>query len=740
MQLDRIGQAQGALGEALTALCRERSYRETLEMLVQGLFLWRLGSGVQELAQLASLGGPFSSLAGQVRLPETVLTLKRDLGKIAPSPEEAGLALEGLHLDHAGETGKLRGAYYTPPKLTRFMARLALSVYLQELARPRSGRRKRGTPLRLPETFTICDPAVGAGAFLAAMLDELAALPCDLTGGRSRRELSECLHGWDRDSEAVYLAKARLWLQMAEEVLARGEPFPALAGLRVGDSLQDAVEPADIVIENPPYLRQESLSPAEKDVLSARFGSLLPRQADLYSYFLANLSHQVRPRGVAVLVTPVAWLEVDYGRALQELLLKEFEIPLVIASACERWFSQAAVHTVVTTFIRRQEKGRGPSRPTAMVNLTSPLEEVTPELLALRPKTTARFSQGERFRVVTVGRAELTALTRREAPLKARWGTMLRAPAAYFSLQAATCDKWTSVGEVAQVTRGFTSGANAFFFLRDVTESIDQAVRRELEAGPGSGLRVVAAKGSGGLRYFAVEERFLFPLVKSPREVGGYLVLEEELNHRVLLLPPDKEYVARLRVAEYLRWGEEQGFDHRPTTRTRSPWWSLPKLLPPQVLARQFYDQRFNFPYNPGAALCDHTFYYLTGCADPELFAALLNSTLSYLYVELWGRSNMGDGVLTFYGPELTDLPLPRPEIFSGGRGGNVKRAFQSLAARRVEPLEREVGLADRRELDLAVLSGLGVTGLEAASLLAEVYTGLCQLVKEREQRSRKRA
>ena len=171
---------------------------------------------------------------------------------------------------------------------------------------------------------------------------------------------------------------------------------------------------------------------------------------------------------------------------------------------------------------------------------------------------------------------------------------------------------------------------------------------------------------------------------------------------------------------------------------SRPFWWSLPKLLPPQVLARQFYDRRFNFPYNPSTALCDHTFYYLTGCADPELFAALLNSTLTYFHVELWGRSNMGDGVLAFYGPELSDLPLPRPELFAGERGTELKRAFQRLRARAVLPVEEEVERSDRRDLDLNVLAGLGLTGLPAASLLAEVYSALTQLVAQRLERSRR--
>ena len=51
-------------------------------------------------------------------------------------------------------------------------------------------------------------------------------------------------------------------------------------------------------------------------------------------------------------------------------------------------------------------------------------------------------------------------------------------------------------------------------------------------------------------------------------------------------------------------------------------------------------------------------------------------------------------------------------------------------------PIEEEVEQPDRQELDLVVLSALGLTGLPAATLLGEIYTALCQLVNRRQERS----
>ena len=122
---------------------------------------------------------------------------------------------------------------------------------------------------------------------------------------------------------------------------------------------------------------------------------------------------------------------------------------------------------------------------------------------------------------------------------------------------------------------------------------------------------------------------------------------EDKLSLKVLLLPPDKDYIKGLKVADYIRWGEHKAFSTGPPLEP-DPVVELTQTVAATSSGPPIYDRRFNFPYNPGAILCDHTFYYLTGCVDPELIAALLNSTITFFHVELWGRSNMGDGVLTF--------------------------------------------------------------------------------------------
>lgn len=721
-----------AFTEAMASLKKVGSYHKAVATLTQALFLWGLDEVRTSPLDLVPLGGPFIRPAWRGMTPSAISNLWTRLETIRPTASELGLALATLHLNHKTSTKRNTGIHYTPPPLTRFMTQLGLALYEQNL--PSSSG---PNPYLLGElrssSFRLYDPAAGTGAFLVTALDTLASLvgPKAKTG-----ELLPFLAGQDIDADAIYITKARLWLQMLPEIKQNAAPFPPLANITVGDSLKEPLLRADLVLANPPYQRQECIRAQTKEFLVERFRGKLPRQADLYSYFLINLDNILKPGGVAVVITPVAWLEVDYGRAIQDFLQQRLEIPLIASSATERWFQAPAVHTAICTFLRRHSSLK-PKDPTALVNLQAPLSKVPPKKLAALTGMTAGFKQAKNWRVVTLPRCRLRALTHKREPVRATWGSMLRAPAAFFTLHQCSPGAWTRAGKLGQVRRGFTSGANAFFFVRDVTGTGSKAAQRQLGAAGGDDLAIIAVKTRQGEHYFWVERELLFPLIKSPREVEGYLVDESRLNWKVLLLPPDKDYIETLQVAAYIRWGEKQGFQHRPTLKSRPLWWSLPKLLPPQVLARQFYDQRFNFPYNPEAILCDHTFYYLTGCKDPELVAALLNSSLNLFHVELWGRSNMGDGVLTFYGLELADLPVVDPALFNLGQQWALKKCFRRLTKRAVLPISQEVKQSDRQELDLLVLSALGLTGDSALALLEKIYADLSQLVSQRRQRSR---
>jgi type I restriction-modification system DNA methylase subunit len=99
--------------------------------------------------------------------------------------------------------------------------------------------------------ITICDPAVGSGAFPVGMMTEIVRARCALTPYFNdihertpyhfkRHAIQNCLYGVDIDAGAVEIAKLRLWLSLIvdEEDVKQIKPLPNLYyKIVTGDSL-----------------------------------------------------------------------------------------------------------------------------------------------------------------------------------------------------------------------------------------------------------------------------------------------------------------------------------------------------------------------------------------------------------------------------------------------------------------------------------------------------------------------
>ena len=186
------------------------------------------------------------------------------------NPEFLGIIFERL-------VNKANGAVYTPRTEVDLMCRLTLVKWLQKnLKSPirvdnlyelffREGKdeqdqkegsfspKEAGEVIELLETLSICDPAVGSGAFLVGMvqvLDDVEQKLRRMAGmtsindfERKKRIISQSLYGVEVKEWAVWICQLRLWLSLfidAPDEL-RNSLTPILPSLdfkvRQGDSL-----------------------------------------------------------------------------------------------------------------------------------------------------------------------------------------------------------------------------------------------------------------------------------------------------------------------------------------------------------------------------------------------------------------------------------------------------------------------------------------------------------------------
>jgi len=278
--------------------------------------------------------------------------------------EELKAISAGREFDKKKGTRKTTGVYYTPAFITQYIVDLALGGYLR---RKEEELRERFNLASIPETqkkkrrekeilfweayrdevlkrTRVLDPACGSGAFLIAAFDHLlaqyeranAALAA-LQGGQSslfdlnKTILTNNLFGVDLSKESVEITKLSLWLKTAE----RGKALTFLDdNIQQGNSIVDdsALDPAafdwrgrfkqvfadggfDVVIGNPPYVRQELLSPY-KPYLQEHYKSF-DGVADLYTYFYERGFQVLKEGGALSYIVTNKWLKSGYGEALR---------------------------------------------------------------------------------------------------------------------------------------------------------------------------------------------------------------------------------------------------------------------------------------------------------------------------------------------------------------------------------------------------------------------------------------
>jgi len=277
--------------------------------------------------------------------------------------------LEEMRLQ-ASETGadsktvskrKREGVFYTPAFVTRYIVEQAVGRVLAEkqaaaFAQFEPEKQKSESKRLMAQILAwnayadaltkvrILDPACGSGAFLLAAFDfllheyeqvnaELAALRGGQTSifDLNKTILNHNLYGVALNRESVEITRLSLWLRTAE----RGKALTDLNhNIRCGNSViaDPALDPRafdwkaafsevfeeggfDIVLGNPPYVRQELLSPF-KAHLESRYSSY-HGVADLYTYFYELGVRLLKTGGRLSYIVTNKWMRSGYGEALR---------------------------------------------------------------------------------------------------------------------------------------------------------------------------------------------------------------------------------------------------------------------------------------------------------------------------------------------------------------------------------------------------------------------------------------
>jgi len=303
------------------------------------------------------------------------------------------------------------------------------------------------------------------------------------------------------------------------------------------------------------------------------------------------------------------------------------------------------------------------------------------------------------YRLVTISQAAL----RHEK----KWDRFIRAPKVYWQIM--NSPKMVPLSQQAEVRRGLTTGANDFFYFRDSDDWEERGISPDLVRPP--------------LKHVAETEQVLLQAADTEwwvldihRFVETTLPDPSPTEDLVPQIKESLENAGHQGLLNYIALAESDGLAARPTLQSRRVWFDLGSLPSPPLALSEVYWRTCPTLVNPDGVVIDKRLYGVWPTTGVDLLAlgGVLNSSLYRLMRELHGRVEQGQGMnrntLMVY--EAQSLPVPDIGAMSEADIKAICEAFEALLGRNLEGKTLDELLGIHYELDLAVMTSLGLADL----------------------------
>ncbi|MFW5886921.1 MAG: Eco57I restriction-modification methylase domain-containing protein, partial [Bacteroidota bacterium] len=447
------------------------------------------------------------------------------------------------------------------------------------------------------------------------------------------------------------------------------------------------------------------------------YGNKVPGQSDLYVYFQLLCPYYLNTKGTFCFIISNSWMDVKFGGFVQQFLLKHTDLYAIYD--CNIRSFTAKVNTVIylhsalknINLTANKYKTLLPvKRDVKFVMNKADYTDTAYAPLLIEQESCKKNTYREFYRVIIKSQNELWTETYDEETfsyLPNKWGgKYLRAPEIYFKILEKGDGKFVPLKEIAEVRRGITSGANDFFILS------------RLEA-----------------NRWKIEEEFLVPILKSPRECKTIKIKPKNLEKLLFYCNKEKKDLKGTNALKYIEWGEKseivngaekRAFHTRPSTRVRRRWWDIGNRKISQTVIPCGFGDSFKF-YKNGKVFIDKRLYEVDFLNSD--YNTSLNSTLTVLFLEVNSRTGLGDGLMDITVYEAKEIQVFKKE-FHNPIEREVESIFKELGFDPIFPirLQQPKPINDRFELDSIIFRELNLTNDE----INEIYWATAELVKSR--------
>ncbi len=520
------------------------------------------------------------------------------------------------------------GQYYTPPSIVELIINLCLE----------------------DSNETILDPACGSGGFLVKAYDHLRKLKL-MKGKPTHEEILSQIYGIDINRFPAHLSAINLAIRNISEKtdnvrievadffdINPGQKRFARKIVRLDGDSKDEIIPipnkVDVIVANPPYIRQEKIEDKERVRKHLKKLKLdLQVRADIYAYFFTHAYQFLNLNGRLGFITSDKWLDTKYGMQLASFFLDNFKIYAIIKFD-KQVFSDPLIGTVITILQAEKNEKKRKNNTVRLLRLKKSME--LGKILNLLKE--AKFSE----MVYDTTEYRLALKSQQSLRKEWKWLRYIYAPEIYFTILES--GKTASLSDLATITRGRVTGANNFFYM----------TKAEAEA-----------RG--------IESKYLKPIMKAiaqaefvnfKKEDTEWLCLDlHELVESTLVelksrknLRSDQSLseMVKLKIKkhspglfQYIEHGEIMGYNKAPTCKARKIWFDIGELLRPQFIFPDVYWKRTSVPFNSDRIAIDKQLYALIPDEDIDGFVlgGILNSDIHALMREMHGRTVGGEGL-----------------------------------------------------------------------------------------------
>ncbi|MDH7605599.1 MAG: Eco57I restriction-modification methylase domain-containing protein, partial [Melioribacter sp.] len=485
---------------------------------------------------------------------------------------------------------------------------------------------------------------------------------------------------------------------LEEELKSFKEEHPLIWNIEFAEIFYDK-NGFDIIIGNPPYVRQEQISDPNGKHTPTEYKELLRKtiyeeypdyfytnklktklkikidgKSDLYTFFYLKSLKLLNEKGVLTFICSNSWLDVGYGKWLQQFILENSRLHFVIDNHAKRSFASADVNTIITV-LDVPNKKIDETHKVKFIVFKKPFEEVLNTENLLLNEYAQAITKDDDFRVYPITYKELKeagTVYEDENDEKLgngiyegdKWGgKYLRAPDIFFTILEKGKDKLTRLYRISNI-EGYIHDNNT---------------------GP------------------------KFPKVKFIKTVKQLDCILLTMNSKAIIL---------------------YGVKKEGNSRLVSP------ILFPRTLG-----DRQLVVWNK-AGIYAKEFYKIipNSMEDIVSLVSQLNSTYGILQRELFGLTNLGDGALKFSAYDIGLFYIIQ-EIFIDEKdienflNRKQKEIIIELGFDKTKPIrsQKPNPLPDRKALDDIIFDALGLTQAERD----EVYYSVCELVQNRLNKAR---